>query len=134
MVFSGVERGQISQAWPAVESLISAAVARSSLMSAEFVKERLEKGEWQLWVSADKVITSVTITTLDDYPEGRECCLILCTGKEMANWVGNLSIIEEWAKSKGCVNIKAICRPGWERVLTDYQRTHIVLEKRLAHV
>ena len=103
-------------------------------MSAEFVRERLEKGEWQLWISADKVITSVTITTLDDYPEGRECCLILCTGKEMANWVGNLSVIEAWAKSKGCVNIKAICRPGWERVLKDYHRTHVVLEKRLDYV
>jgi hypothetical protein len=101
-------------------------------MDASFVKERLDLGEWQLWVSADTEITSVTITALDDYPNGRECCIIICTGVGMSNWVGNLSVIEEWAKSKGCVNIKAICRPGWERVLKDYHRTHVVLEKRLA--
>jgi hypothetical protein len=39
--------------------------------------------------------------------------------------------IESWARTMGCYAIEIVGREGWQRVLPDYKRTAVVLEKPL---
>lgn len=54
-----------------------------------------------------------------------------CAGDGMGDWFHMLGMIEAWAKDIGAERMEVICRPGWERVLKDMRKTHVILEKRL---
>lgn len=122
---------QLPDAWPHVEDKIAQAVSRHSLMDANHVYRCLEKGRWQLWIVMDGAIRAVVVTAVNDYPMGRECRLLICTGDGMKEWLPLLASIEAWAEQIGCKTVVAVARPGWERVLKGYGRTHTILEKRL---
>ena len=125
---------QIESLWPFVGPMIADSLKRASLMDEGFARACLDKGAWQLWVASDDTVRAIAITTIDDMPRGRLCTVILCTGDGMAEWVRHLASIEEWAVWRGCVRIKAVTRPGWGRVMKDYRKTHVVLEKDLGNV
>ena len=38
-----------------------------------------------------------------------------------------------YAREKGFVSVEIIGRPGWERVLPNYERTAVLLRKELSH-
>lgn len=52
-------------------------------------------------------------------------------GEDRDSWVHLLGDLEAWAKSIGCKRMEVVARPGWERVLKDMKKTHVILEKRL---
>ncbi|MGL4310396.1 MAG: hypothetical protein ACRCSU_07895 [Paracoccaceae bacterium] len=54
-----------------------------------------------------------------------------CAGVDYKSWLHLFGVIEAWARDLGAKRIGAYCRPGWERVLTDMKKTHVILEKRL---
>ena len=41
--------------------------------------------------------------------------------------------IEKFAKEEDCQMMELIARPGWQKILNNYgyQRTHVVLEKKI---
>lgn len=84
----------------------------------------------QLWVAmAEKPLAAVLTTVRDD--NYQTCVLTHAAGEDMRSWLHLWDKIEAWAKGIGCERIEAIARPGWERVLRDMKKTHVVLEKRL---
>ena len=51
-----------------------------------------------------------------------------------AKKIRNLNLIkniETWAKLPNCAAMVMRGRPGWERVLKDYEKTKIILQKKL---
>jgi hypothetical protein len=54
-------------------------------------------------------------------------------GNNRENWQHYISIIEDFAKQNGCDKMELIARPGWERVLKqfNYTKSHVVLDKNL---
>ena len=89
----------------------------------------------QLWVACDEKgahIEGVCVTEIVRYSSGRKAAsVVICTGRERENWVSHIEAIEAWAKEAGCDMIEMWARPGWEKDLPSYKRTHVLLEKRL---
>jgi hypothetical protein len=125
---------QIDEIWPVVESKIQAALDRSGLYDSGDAREFLVSGDWQLWIYwHGDVLDGLTITKIIQHAKERECCLIVATGVDHPSWLPHLDRIEEWAQQMRCGRMRAICRPGWERILKDraYRKTHVELEKEL---
>lgn len=59
--------------------------------------------------------------------------LVWLTGTRMQEWTHLLGELERFLKDTGCVEVRAICRPGWSRLLkrNGYRLTHTIMEKRL---
>jgi hypothetical protein len=55
-----------------------------------------------------------------------------CTGRSVRRWVHLIDEINAWGVKNGAVRFKAQVRPGWERLLSGYRKTHIILEKEIA--
>jgi|APSaa5957512535_1039671.scaffolds.fasta_scaffold00673_5 hypothetical protein len=129
----GVPADEIEEMWPLCEELIEQALARSASHTVAEVKEDLIEGRGQLWAAwtHDEGVLGVMVTYIVEYPRKKVCRIWLCVGRERARWVHHLENVEDWAREKGCVEINAVVRPGWEKVLTDYKKTHVTLEKDL---
>ena len=55
------------------------------------------------------------------------------TGNSRNQWQHLISVIEDFAKHNECDGMEIISRPGWQKILQNYnyRRTHVVLEKQL---
>tara|TARA_R110002012_G_C11522128_1_gene599564 strand:+ start:416 stop:823 length:408 start_codon:yes stop_codon:yes gene_type:complete len=128
----GVQRNDIDTAWPAVREIISDALERSGRHTPEEILSDLRSGEAQLWLAwADDAILGVCVTYIMESERKKVCRLWLCTGHDRKRWVHHVKTIEEWAQSVGCHAMDAVVRPGWEKVLRDYKKTHVILEREL---
>ena len=128
----GVQKTEIDQAWPLVAGLITEAVERGGRHTPEEVREDIASGDAQLWVTwVDDEVLGVCVTFVIDHKRMKLCRIWLCTGHDRKQWAHHLQGIEDWAKSIGCDAIDGVVRPGWEKVMRDYKKTHVVLEKKL---
>ncbi len=128
----GVPAVQIPPLWPRIEPLVRRGLAHAD---GRYRPEDLLRGllgrDMQLWLVAGDGIEAVCITEIVRYPRQRRCNLFLCAGTGMRRWVPLRETIERWARAQGCVAIELQGRPGWSRVLRDYQQTHVLLRKEL---
>jgi len=105
---------------------------RSGQYNASDAKELIEAGDWQIWLCYHgTTLDSFVVTTVKQYPRRRDCVILAASGVKMEGWLHHLGKVETWAKGLGCTKMVAIGRSGWERVLCDYEKTHIVVEKDL---
>lgn len=127
---------QLAEVWPLVHKHIDDACARSrGRFSAATTFELIAAGDWQLWVVWDegekKHLATIT-TKISEFPTGlRVGEIIICTGEQRNKWVDLISELEEWARANGASVAQVWARKGWTRVMTDYDMTHVLLEKRL---
>lgn len=95
---------------------------------AEDLMEALSDGRQQLWMISDgEKLVAICITEITK----NVCLFFLMIGNGRKNWLHLITEVESWAKKVGCDKMRAIARPGWARVLKDYRKTRIVLEKRI---
>ncbi len=98
----------------------------------EDVFNNIKKGYWTLWVvHKDSELKAVLITQIIEYPKLRELQIIMCVGEKHKDWYSLISRMEEYAKLTGCKKVTAITRPGWEKVMQGYKKSHIYLERDL---
>ncbi len=97
----------------------------------EQLLDEVERKERQLWVGVSKGRPVVAVLTTIGNDLLQTMQVTHAAGTERATWVHLWADLEKWAKSIGCKRIEAIARPGWERVLKDMKKTHVILEKRL---
>jgi hypothetical protein len=63
---------------------------------------------------------------------GELICLILgLGGAGMKQWLHLIEDIEQYARDEGCARMRIEGRRGWQRALPEYQRTGVILERRL---
>jgi hypothetical protein len=120
--------------WARARPWIEAALACGEFPkdSPESIYERLTSAGAQMWLGLDgERIKALLLSEILIYPERKVCYLFLCTGQEFENWLRFLDNIEKWAKEVGCSSMELKARGGWEKVLKNYKRTHVVLEKEL---
>ena len=97
----------------------------------------LRQGKAQLWIAGDgETIDGIVVTTVTQYPQRKECFIWLLAGERGSaySWPRineMLGEIETWAKTLGCDLVSLEGRSGWERVLPDYEKTKVILERRL---
>ena len=89
----------------------------------------------QLWIAVDRSeperIEAVCVTEIVSYPRERRCGLVFCAGDESGRWLHHLDAIADWARGQGCAALELQGRPGWERRLPEWKKTHVLLRKRL---
>lgn len=91
----------------------------------------VENKRRQLWVAeVDGEVGAAVLTTISD-DRDQSCIITHAAGRNRKDWLHLLGFLEDWARSIGCKRLEAVARPGWERILKDMTKTHVVLEKRL---
>jgi hypothetical protein len=125
----------VPQCWGSVVGLISLACERSAKFTVESIRKELEEKALQLWLIVEPdnpLVQCVVVTEILNHPNGRRYCNIrIATGRGGKDWAFHIAEIEEWARQNGCHAMELLTRPGWERVLKDYRKTHVQLEKDL---
>jgi len=128
----GVQKDEVDKTWPLVTDLITAALDRGERHTEDEIRKDIESGEGQLWIAWDgEGVKGVCITYVLQHTKSKVCRIWLCTGTEMNLWHHHLATIEAWSKEQGCDTIDAVVRPGWEKIMSNYRKTHVVLEKKL---
>jgi hypothetical protein len=56
---------------------------------------------------------------------------VFCAGQNPGHWLGHLDGIATWARAQGCAALELQGRPGWERLLEGWEKTHVLLRKRI---
>jgi hypothetical protein len=97
----------------------------------EDLKAEFKSQTKQVWVALDDYIRALAITTILEFPRRKLLKIIGCTGRGYKDWSHLVSGIENFARLEGCSHIEAIARPGWHKILKDYRKTHIRLDKCL---
>ena len=132
---------QLDTVWSLIEKDIKDALAYSgNLTSSSFVLEKSKENKFQVWVlwDKDKKTTrekyfGVVVTELIKRELGKVCHIYIMTGRQRNKWQFLVKDIEQFAKDEDCLMMELIARPGWKRILNnfDYKMTHVVLEKKL---
>ena len=114
---------------PHIERLPS--VSRGEYEPRDIV-DLLVKGAMQLWVGYEgEEIQAILVTEIVRHPRYQSCVIHGFSARNMDAWLPHLSTIETWALSLGCKAVEAHGRAGWQKVLDDYKRTHVILRKML---
>lgn len=118
--------------WPEVSPFIQLAINESSdRFELNDILEMIEQKKAQLFIFKDTELLSAWVTTIEFSDSHKWLRVMWAGGKEMDKWLHYLEIVEQWAKTLGCDRSIVYGRKGWERKLTGYKRTAIILEKQL---
>ena len=96
------------------------------------VYDNLMSGEWSLLSINDDDNKPVVLATVSyiHYPNSTSFNIILLAGA--LNKQYDLMVqLEDIARSNGCDEIEISGRKGWQRILPDYEFSHITLRKSL---
>lgn len=118
--------------WPlAHDYLVEACKSRGGEYTAEMLLDECFTGNSQLWLawSDERGCESACVTGI--LPHCKVCLIKACGGKNRDNWLFMLDEIEAWAKTQGCMTMRLFGREGWSRVLKDYRKTRVVLDKEI---
>lgn len=105
---------------------------RTGLSDFQEVEDSILDGDALLWLAWDgERIEAAASTILQKANGNLSCVIVACGGNDMGRWVGLIEQIETYAKNEGCSSTRIIGRAGWERVLKNYRRSHVVLERKI---
>jgi len=90
------------------------------------VRERIESGDAQFWPGQRCAAVSRVI----QHPRGRVLRIWLAGG-DLGELSRMLGFADEYARDNDCVAVEVEGRKGWERVLSDYRPTSVVLRKEV---
>lgn len=131
----GITPDTVPAFWPIVTPLIARALEHADGRYAlEDVLAALLARDMQLWIAIDTrsmAIEAACVTEIVAYPREKRCGLVFCAGRRSERWLRHLDEIGDWAREQGCEALELQGRPGWERLLRDWRKTHVLLRKRL---
>ena len=132
---------KVDEVWSLVKDNIQEALTYSGNQTdIDFVYKTIKANNFQLWIVWDeskKTIqeqyNGVVITEIIQRQLKRSCHIYIMTGKNRQQWQHLIKVIEDFAAQHECDNMELICRPGWQRILQNYNyvRTHIVTDKAI---
>jgi hypothetical protein len=118
--------------WPLVRDKLYAAVRRTDLSHSVDIARDVLHGDGVLWLACDgQEIEAAAVTLLTRTDRHLVCLITALGGSNMERWLPLLSQIEDWAKAEGAALVRVMGRPGWARVLKDYEVSNVVLERPL---
>ncbi|KVU10659.1 hypothetical protein WK62_05185 [Burkholderia ubonensis] len=129
----GIPAASIPEVWGEVCPWIAAAcrTSRGKFDENDILRGLLDRDD-QLWIWKTPTAFAVGVTRLVHYPKQMVCTVRIVTGRNRREWEQQcVEQIEAWAKAQGCHAMELQARPGWEKVLAGYDKTHVYLEKQL---
>lgn len=103
---------------------------------SESVYNNVKSGSWTLWLGLnDNQIEMVMTTSFVTYPaSGMMCRVETLAGSDLKSWTDTyLNLLEDWAKSHGCIAMDIFGRKGFEKALAPfgYKYEATLLRKKL---
>lgn len=128
-----VDPARVEKIWHAARPLIENAYKDSDQNIPFNILHDLTKGRRLLWLAVDEkeTIIAAMLTQLFEMASGKMCKMQECGGERMQEWKHLRARVEDYARAEGCTRVLVEGRPGWERIMPDYERVAVVLEKRL---
>lgn len=118
--------------WPTIRPRVVSGVERSSgRLTEKAAFDLLRSGTWQCWTYwEDNRCLAVVITRLNIESSGIKTLeAIMASGDNRDKWQRlAIETLKAFAKAEGCKLFELIARPGWERVFTEFKKTHVMLE------
>ena len=118
--------------WPTIRPRVVSGVERSSgRLTEKSAFDLLRSGTWQLWTYwEENRCLAVVITRLNIESSGIKTLeAIMASGDNRDKWQRlAVETLKAFAKAEGCKLFELIARPGWERVFTEFKKTHVMLE------
>jgi len=138
-----IPKEKVQEVWKVVENDIALALIRSNRYAdSDHMKQWCMSGKLQLWILWDDQAEShnvkyygVVVTEILHRPLQKCLNIRIMTGRRRHKWQHLISIIEDYAVKNGVTMMELIARPGWERVLKqfEYKKSHVLLEKPLTN-
>ncbi len=119
----------IPKIWNEVRKYIKRALDRGSNYTIDEIYEGLCTAKMQLWCWQGKEIHGALVTAIQT-KDVKFCLLLAVGGSKMSEWMPYFHLVETWAKSQGCEEMRIYGRPGWSKLL-DYEIDYVKLVKRL---
>jgi hypothetical protein len=138
-----VDPARIQEIWPHVRGMIHRAIERGDFGSFAPVERAVLAGDALVWLAWNgEGIEAAAVTELHQSEWRKVCVIVACASRGkgareradaagMDRWLPLIAGIEKYARAEGCVATRIVGRPGWERVLDEYKRHRVVLEKEL---
>jgi hypothetical protein len=103
------------------EYLDGAAKYTHGRYTLEDIKERLLKGDQQLWIAfEDTTIYGCVVTEVITYPQMKTLMMHFTGGKELPKWKqAMLDVLRQFAKESDCKTIESYGRKGWGKVFEN---------------
>jgi hypothetical protein len=118
------EREAFDRFWPFLKKAVSHA---GNTHCKRHVIERIEDGRAQFWPLANAAIVTEIVT----YDAGVKHIRGWLAGGDMGEIIAALPAIESWGKRQGCSRAIIHGRKGWQRALSDYAHSAVILTKDL---
>jgi len=123
---------RVKEVWAFAKGMIADAMHRGALGCFEDVEQEVLAGKALLWIAWDGFATHASaVTRIDKIGSDKVCIIVACGGRAINNWIGCLDMIEQYASAEGCRKVRIYGRPGWQRVLKQYEPFRVVLDKVL---
>jgi len=115
--------------WERCSPWLAAALERAEgTHTLDDVRDLIERGQgqYQFWPGRRAAV----VTEIIPYPRMWVLHFWLIGG-DLEELMGMKPHIEAWGRAAGCTRARGTGRPGWERVLKDYRRSAVVLEREI---
>jgi hypothetical protein len=120
------------QIWPQVRDKLYAAVRRTDLSHTVDIARDVLHGDGVLWIACQgQEIEAAAVTLLTRTDRHLVCLITALGGENMGHWFPLLEQIEDWARAEGAARVRIMGRPGWVRLLKNYDVSNVVLERAL---
>ena len=136
-----IKPSEVETFWPLVEFFIAQALKYSGQYAEpKHIKELLEKNVMHLWImfgkdeDGENKVFGCCTTRFFDNPNFKELQGLICTGKKMPLWFPKLiKAAEEFARINNCKRITALMRPGYKKIMKnfDWKMKHCEFQKEL---
>lgn len=129
-----IEPEELREVWDLIESLVMKVIegcnGRHTMQS--LIEEVLSK-DLALWgVVGNAGIKALVGTQVQVASSGlRSLTIRFTVGKHVADWIGLLDDLEDYARSVGCTRVETYARKGWAKYMPDYKLSHVLLERDL---
>jgi hypothetical protein len=130
-----VPSDKVEALWPKAETFLKRSYEKNDQLVPGDLLQQLIDGYRCLWVlietQPEMLVIGAGVTAIFQMKNGKALKIEHLGGDHMEAWSDKRSVIEAYAKAEGCDRVLCEGRPGWTRVLTDYETVAVVLEKRL---
>ena len=136
-----IDPANLPDIWSKIEGYLQMIAARSrGRWTVENIAVYIINRSWELWVVFEEDdeapsdapnVLAVATSEIVEYPQYRALVGTGLAGREMKKWVHLLSVVEDWARARGCKAIQLSTRPGLAKQLSGYKATHVMYEKSL---
>lgn len=123
-----VDPQRVHEFWPYFRESIRGAIEKVGVSNFEPIERGVLSGVDLLWLAHDgaKVHASAVTSLNGDVLE-----IVACAGGGLKDFLPLIEGLEKYGRAEGCKTSRIIGRAGWERMLKNYKRTAVILERPL---